>query len=89
MSSVNSLSTFVLDFGVGFSGWASDRFGVTFGLSHFTVTLSGSTRLTGSFSGSVSVVTFGSVFCSRSVRSEGGDPDESTDGLVCNDAGLF
>ena len=85
MSSLNSLSTFVLDFGVGFSGWASDRFGVTFGLSHFTVTLSGSTRLTGSFS----VVTFCSVFCSRSVRSEGGDPDESTDGLVCNDAGLF
>ena len=34
------------------------------------------------FSGSTSVVTFCSAFCSRSALSDGGDPEESTDGLV-------
>ena len=34
------------------------------------------------FSGSTSAVTFCSAFCSRSALSDGGDPEESTDGLV-------
>ena len=57
-------------FGFNFSVWGTIRFGVSFGVTSVT------------FSGSTSVVTFCSAVCSRSALSDGGDPEESTDGLV-------
>ena len=62
-------------FGFNFSVWDKIRFGVSFGVTSVTVT-------SVTFSGSTSVVTFCSVVCSRSALSDGGDPEESTDGLV-------
>ena len=62
-------------FGFNFSVWGKIRFGVSFGVTSVTVT-------SVTFSGSTSVVTFCSAVCSRSALSDGGDPEESTDGLV-------